>query len=91
MVSIGTGKTGARVQGYQFTWAETVKLPQVDFDAAPFPITPEDLLNASMAGPRQPPPLVTVEDVILLRLYNRIFIGHIDRSRMRLRLYRVFM
>lgn len=77
--------------GYQFTWAETIKLPHVDFDAAPFPVTPEELLNASMNGLRQPPPLVTAEDVVLLRLYDRVFIGHIDRSRMRLRLYRVFM
>ncbi|GMH33726.1 hypothetical protein BSKO_01560 [Bryopsis sp. KO-2023] len=91
VVSLGSGKTGARLVGYQFTSAEIIKLPQVDFDAAPFPVTPEDLMNASMTGSKQPPPLVTEDDVVLLRLYNRVFIGHIDRSRMRLRFYRVFM
>ena len=65
---MGTGQSGSRVTGYQFTIKQMIKLPVTEL--APFPSSASQDLDAVMsmnASPRPPPVFVSSRDIVLLR------------------------
>jgi len=88
---LGTGQNGSRVTGYQFTVTQMIKLPFVDLEPAIVPsVDPETFMEVTPKAKR-PSAIVSSNDIVLLRLYNRVFFCHIDRKKKRLRFYLVFM
>eukprot|EP00210_Caulerpa_lentillifera_P000951 g921.t1 len=88
---LGVGLNGARICGYQFTTTQTIKLPSVDLE--PSPLSDSETLMEAANRPKRTNSVAPLlpEDIVLLRLYNRVFFCHIDRKKRVLRFYRVFM
>lgn len=87
---LGTGPNGARVCGYQITVSETIKLPFVELE--PGVLSDTDTLMEAASRPRRTASLTPFvpDDIVLLRLYNRVFFCHIDRQKRALKFYRIF-
>lgn len=64
-------------------------MPYLKVDNAPGMTSESPSVTFSVKA-QKTPPLITEKDVLLLRLYNRVFICHVNRTRMCLKFYRLF-